>query len=147
MMRRGRKVMMPPPPERSKLMAKVRQRGTAPELTVRGLLDDLGQDYSTNGTALPGSPDVYDARTKRAVFVHGCYWHRHAGCRATTTPTANRSFWLTKFKQNVARDKHSAGLLRRMGYRVMTVWECQLKSPAKRARVKGRLKRFFRGEA
>lgn len=137
-------LVTPPTTERSRLMARVRQRGTAPERAVRALLDKLGHDYSTTGTELPGSPDLYNARTKRAVFVHGCYWHRHPRCRATTTPTKDRGFWLTKFDQNIARDKRKARVLRRLGYHVMTVWECQVKSPAKLARVERRLDRFFR---
>lgn len=137
----------PPTPERSKLMARVRQRGTAPELAVRALLDKLGHDYRTTGTKLPGSPDLYDPRAKRAVFVHGCYWHRHPGCRASTTPTKDRDFWVTKFDQNVARDRRKARLLRKLGYRVMTVWECEVKSPAKLARLERRLDRFFGDDA
>jgi DNA mismatch endonuclease, patch repair protein len=136
-------MVTPPTAERSKLMARVRQRGTAPELAVRSILDRQGHDYETNGSELPGSPDLYDRYTKRALFVHGCYWHRHRGCRATTTPTSNRDFWVQKFEQNVARDRRKVRTLRRMGYRVLTVWECQLKSPKKLARLERRLDAFF----
>jgi DNA mismatch endonuclease, patch repair protein len=130
-------------PERAWLMSRVRQRGTGPELAVRAILRRLGHRFRTNAKGLPGSPDIYSASRKRAVFVHGCFWHRHPRCRATTTPTRNREFWLAKFLANVARDNRNARGLRRLGYRVMTVWECQLKSPAKLARLKRRLGRFF----
>ena len=139
----SKKLVTPPTAQRSKLMARVRQRGTAPELAVRLILDRLGHDYATNGRELPGSPDLYDSHTKRALFVHGCYWHRHRGCRATTTPASNRDFWVQKFEQNVARDRRKVRTLRRMGYRVLTVWECQLKSPEKLARLERRLDAFF----
>ena len=130
-------------PERALLMSKVRQRGTGPELAARAILRDLGHRFRTNGKGLPGSPDIYNISRRRALFVHGCFWHRHPGCRAATTPTRNRGFWTAKFLANVARDDHNARRLRRLGYRVMTVWECQLKSPAKLARLKRRLDRFF----
>jgi len=130
-------------PERALLMSKVRQRGTGPELAVRAILRDLGHQFRANGKGLPGSPDIYSASGKRAVFVHGCFWHRHCGCRAATTPTGNRRFWLAKFLANVARDGRNVRRLRRLGYGVMTVWECQLKSPAKLARLRRRLDRFF----
>jgi DNA mismatch endonuclease (patch repair protein) len=130
-------------PERALLMSRVRQRGTAPELAVRAILRNLGHRFRTNGEGLPGSPDIYSASGKRALFVHGCFWHRHPGCRATTTPARNRRFWLTKFLANVTRDNRNVRRLRRMGYRVMMVWECQLKSPPKLTRLKRRLDRFF----
>jgi DNA mismatch endonuclease (patch repair protein) len=126
-------------------MSRVRQQGTEPELAVRALLRELGHAFRTNGKGLPGSPDMYSVGGKRAVFVHGCFWHRHPGCRAATTPTQNRSFWLAKFRANVARDERNARRLRRLGYGVMTAWECQVKSPMKLARLKKRLDRFFGG--
>jgi len=130
-------------PERSRLMSRVRQRGTRPELAVRAILHRQGRRFSTNGTGLPGSPDIYSTETKRALFIHGCFWHRHPRCRAATTPTRNRAFWVAKFVVNVARDKRNVRQLRRLGYRVMTVWECQVKSPAKLARLERRLDQFF----
>lgn len=129
--------------DRSELMGRVRQRGTAPEQVVRRLLRDLGYGFRTNGRALPGSPDIYDSRRRRALFIHGCFWHRHARCRACTTPTRNQSFWVEKFLANIARDQRNARALRRLGYRVMTVWECQVKSTEKLTRLERRLDRFF----
>jgi DNA mismatch endonuclease (patch repair protein) len=131
--------------ERSLLMASVRQKGSAPELAVRAILRREGHTFKTNGKGLPGSPDIYAPWAKLAVFIHGCFWHRHRGCRACTTPKDHRDFWLEKFRQNVARDKRKVRQLRRLGYRVLTVWECQVKSLSKLARLKRRLDRFFGG--
>jgi DNA mismatch endonuclease (patch repair protein) len=124
-------------------MARVRQKGTKPEIGVREILSRLGVEYSTNATDLPGSPDVVDRRGKRAVYVHGCFWHRHGGCVASTTPARNASFWNEKFQQNVQRDARKKRELRRLGFTIMTVWECQLKQEEKLARLKKRLRKFF----
>jgi DNA mismatch endonuclease (patch repair protein) len=131
-------------PERSALLGRVRQKGTAPEAVVQGMLTRLGHAYSTNVRAIPGSPDIVASDHSRAVFVHGCYWHRHLGCRASSTPKKNAEFWLEKFTTTVRRDRRNAGKLRKLGYRVMTVWECQTKSEKMRARLERRLDRFFR---
>jgi DNA mismatch endonuclease (patch repair protein) len=108
------------------------------------MLTRLGHAYSTNVRGIPGSPDIVSADHTRAVFVHGCYWHRHPGCRASTTPTHNAEFWQEKFVANVRRDRRKVRALRKLGYRVMTVWECQTKSETKRVLLERRLDRFFR---
>lgn len=106
-------------------MGRVRQRDTAPELAVRRVLYALGMRYTTRNRDLPGSPDLANRSRRWAIFVHGCYWHRHEGCARATTPRNNRSFWIAKFARNVERDKRAAGALRSMGYEVLTVWECE----------------------
>jgi DNA mismatch endonuclease (patch repair protein) len=126
-------------------MARVRQKGTAPELIVREILKRQGHEFSINGKALPGSPDVFDPARKLALFVHGCFWHRHARCRACTMPKSNAGYWQEKFEQNLMRDRRKSRQLRYLGYRVITVWECQAGSPAKGARLARRLDRFFGG--
>ena len=112
-------------------MALVRQRGTAPELVVRGLLTALGHRFRLRNRDLPGSPDIANRRQRWAVFVHGCFWHRH-GCKATTTPLNNRAFWEAKFERNKARDERTQAELEALGYTVLVVWECETKarSPA-----------------
>jgi DNA mismatch endonuclease, patch repair protein len=130
-------------PARSALMARVRQKGTSAELAVRQIVGRLGYRFSTNASGLPGTPDIVNQRRRLVVFVHGCFWHRHMGCRASTTPKRNTSFWNEKFAQNVARDRKNARQLRRLGYTVLTVWECQIMSPSKLARLELRLRRFF----
>ncbi|HMD97132.1 MAG TPA: DNA mismatch endonuclease Vsr [Terriglobia bacterium] len=130
-------------PERSELMAGIRQRGSAPELVVRSILRRQKHGFKVNAKGLPGSPDIYNPLTKRAVFVHGCFWHRHPGCLACTIPKAHRDFWLEKFRQNVDRDKRKVRQLRRLGYHVLTVWECQVKSLSKLVKLERRLDHFF----
>lgn len=132
-------------PERSALLGRVRQKGTAPEVIVQEMLTRLGHAYSTNVRGIPGSPDVVAMDQSRAVFVHGCYWHRHPGCPASSTPKSNAEFWKEKFEANIRRDQRKVRELRKLGYRVMTVWGCQTKSADKRVRLERRLDRFFQG--
>lgn len=133
-------------PERSALFSRVRQKGTAPETVVQQMLTRLGYAYLTNVPDVPGSPDIVSVDRSRAVFVHGCFWHRHPACQASSTPTQNADFWNAKFASNVRRDRRKERELRKLGYRVMTVWECETKSEDKRTRLEGRLVRFFRAE-
>lgn len=107
-------------------MGRVRQRGSAAELAVAALLRRLGAAYRKNVRRLPGSPDFANRKRRWAVFVNGCFWHRHTGCARATTPKANREFWLEKFAANRARDARAVRQLRRMGFRVLIVWECQV---------------------
>lgn len=109
-------------------MANIRQQGTGPELAVRALARELGLHYRVKNRDLPGSPDLANRKRRWAIFVHGCYWHRHRGCPRTTTPTRNRAFWEAKFEANVLRDRRAVVALRRMGYRVVIVWECETRS-------------------
>jgi DNA mismatch endonuclease, patch repair protein len=123
----------PPPLDaaRSTLMRAVRQSGTAPELAVRAACQHLGIRVRLNVRGLPGSPDLANKSRKFAIFVHGCFWHRHTGCYKTTTPSHNRSFWLTKFRANMRRDRQRIAALRSMGFRVIVVWECQTRDELK----------------
>jgi len=107
-------------------MARVRQKATRPELVVRQALRALGQRYRLANRDLEGSPDLANRRGRWAIFVHGCFWHRH-GCKATTTPTRNRAFWEAKFTRNLARDQRTTAALEARGYRVIVIWECQTK--------------------
>lgn len=111
--------------ERSALMSRVRQKGTSPELRIASLLRELGVGYRKNVRSLPGSPDFANRKRRWAIFVNGCYWHHHTNCRKATVPKANRDFWVTKFAQNRQRDAHAIRQLRRTGYRVVVIWECQ----------------------
>lgn len=107
-------------------MSRVRQRGTKPELAVRAVARSVGLYYRTRNGDLTGSPDLANRRRKWAIFVNGCFWHRHDGCSKATTPKANRDFWLAKFARNVQRDRNARLELRRRGYRVLVIWECQV---------------------
>lgn len=111
--------------ETSARMARIRQKGTKIEAAVASALRDLGLHYRKNVRKLPGSPDFANRSKRWAVFVHGCFWHHHTGCYKATIPKSNRRFWLQKFRDNKRRDARSARLLRREGYRVLVIWECQ----------------------
>lgn len=117
--------------ERSALMARIRGKDTKAEIFVRSLLHRMGFRFRLHRRDLPGSPDIVLPRHGIVVFVHGCFWHRHAGCEHATTPKSNSEFWLQKFAKNVERDKRNRRDLRRLGWKVVVVWECELKKPAK----------------
>ncbi len=113
--------------ERSQLMAKIRGKNTGPELAVRSLLHRAGYRFRIHVRDLPGTPDIVLPRYRAVVFVHGCFWHRHRGCKTAATPKSHRKFWAEKFARNVANDQKHRRRLRNLGWRVITVWECQLK--------------------
>ena len=112
-------------------MSRIRGRDTKPELVVRSLLHRMGYRFRLCRRDLPGSPDIVLTRHSTVVFVHGCFWHRHKGCKGATTPKSNVDFWQDKFAANVERDKRNRRDLRRLGWKVVVVWECELKKLAK----------------
>ncbi|MCE1237801.1 MAG: very short patch repair endonuclease [Hyphomicrobiales bacterium] len=116
---------LPQSPERSRLLGRVRQTRTAPEEAVAKALRALGLAYRRNVRSLPGSPDFANATRRFAIFVNGCFWHAHTGCRRATTPKNNRAFWVAKFAANRARDAAAIRALRARGFRVMVIWECE----------------------
>lgn len=130
-------------PERSRLMSRVRQKGTPGETIVSHELWHLGGRFRRNVSALPGSPDVANKSRRLAIFVHGCFWHQHAQCGRGTIPKRNRGYWKEKLIENVRRDRRKVAALRQRGFRVMTVWECELK---RREALRRRLRRFWFGE-
>lgn len=111
---------------RSALMGRIRQRETAPELAIAKQLRALGLAYRKNVRDLPGSPDFANKRKRWALFVHGCFWHRHTGCRLATAPKNNRAFWAEKFTRNRSRDASAVRELRRRGFKVAIVWGCEV---------------------
>lgn len=113
------------PEERSRRMSLVRCKDTGPELVVRRLVHGLGYRYRLHGKGLPGHPDLVFARRRAVIFVHGCFWHRHAGCRLARLPKSRQEFWLPKLEANSARDAHSTAALEGLGWRVLVVWECE----------------------
>jgi len=117
------------PKSRSEIMRSVGRSATGAELRVRELLDAAGVRYETNVENLPGSPDVVLPDRKLCLFVHGCFWHRHPGCKKTTTPKTNREFWTKKFEANVRRDRRIAEELRALGWEVVVIWECETEDP------------------
>lgn len=124
-------------PSRSELMRRVRQRGTKAENEVSGILRELGFGYRRNVRTLPGSPDFANKSERWAIFVNGCFWHRHRNCHRATLPQRNRGFWISKFDANCARDRAKSRALRRLGFRVVVVWECELE---RKSQLRGRLR-------
>lgn len=113
---------------RSRMMAGIRGKDTRPELTLRRSLHALGFRYRLHTKGVRGKPDLILPKYKTAVFVHGCFWHRHRGCRYATTPSTRPEFWISKFEANVARDEAVRLTLLDTGWRVATVWECALRT-------------------
>jgi DNA mismatch endonuclease (patch repair protein) len=113
------------PLSRSEIMKRVPRANTGPELTVRKILHSLGARYRLHVRTLPGSPDIVLPGRFLCIFVHGCFWHRHPGCRLTTTPATNITFWQDKFFRNIARDARVNDELQHLGWRVETIWECE----------------------
>lgn len=106
-------------------MRSVRQKKTKPEMVVRRALHGLGYRFRTNMRGLPGSPDLAFTARRKAIFVHGCFWHRHSGCRLASIPKTRVEFWEEKFARNVERDVRKAAELVADDWEVLTVWECQ----------------------
>ena len=122
---------------RSRMMARIRSKDTKPEMTVRRYLHGQGFRYRLHVRDLPGSPDLVLPKYRVAILVHGCFWHRHAGCRFATTPASNVERWNVKFRANMDRDARKLESLEKAGWHVIVVWECELRrDPA------GRLQRL-----
>lgn len=119
--------IVPTSAQRSRMMAGIRGKNTWPERNLRSLLFARGLRFRIHVRKLPGCPDLVFPRFKAVVFAHGCFWHRHHGCRYATTPRTNMEFWQSKFRDNIDRDKRHCDALLALGWRVATVWECALK--------------------
>lgn len=115
---------------RSWNMSRIRGRDTGPELRLRSLLHRAGFRFRLHPRNLPGRPDIVLPKHRTAIFVHGCFWHRHPGCRNATTPSTRPEFWKEKFESNVSRDARNRAELEAAGWSVLTVWECELKADA-----------------
>ena len=131
------------PAERSEIMSRVRSRDTRPELLVRKLLFGMGYRFRLHDKTLPGSPDIVFTARRKIIFVHGCFWHRHTNCPLARMPKSRKAFWTTKLEGNRLRDGRVKAALRRAGWSVATVWECQL---ANIGRLESRLRRFMESE-
>lgn len=120
------------PERRSWNMGQIRGADTQPERQLRSLLHKAGLRFRLHDKKLPGRPDMVLARFKAAVFVHGCFWHRHGNCKNSTMPSTRREFWAEKFDGNVRRDARNRAELEKMGWAVHIVWECDLKRDPER---------------
>ncbi|MEW6332082.1 MAG: DNA mismatch endonuclease Vsr [Pseudomonadota bacterium] len=117
--------------KRSEVMSRIKGRDTQPERAVRSMLHRMGYRFRLHKTDLPGKPDIVLTRYGTVIFVHGCFWHRHKGCRFAYVPKSRQKFWQTKFESNVKRDRKVRGRLRKLGWHVIVVWECALRSPSR----------------
>lgn len=126
--------------QRSRNMSQIRSRDTAPEKLVRSILHKAGFRFSLHRKELPGKPDIVLRKHSVVIFVHGCFWHRHSGCKRCTTPKTNAEYWLPKLQRNADRDKEQIADLKKLGWRVRVVWECELKNQLK---LKKKLEKYL----
>jgi DNA mismatch endonuclease (patch repair protein) len=129
------------PERRSWNMSRIKGRDTGPEKCVRSLLHGLGLRFTLRNSSLPGKPDIVLPRWRTVIFVHGCFWHRHANCSNNVTPKTRPEFWEQKLSGNVVRDARNIVALRQLGWRVRVIWECEVTDKAK---LRHSLQRFFR---
>jgi len=129
------------PEKRSWNMSRIRNKNTRPERVVRSILHRLGLRFRLHSRKLVGHPDIVLPKHKIAVFVHGCFWHRHGNCQLAYTPKSRVAFWEDKFRDNVSRDKRQQHLLRKTGWKPIVVWECEVADPE---HLRRRLARRFR---
>jgi DNA mismatch endonuclease (patch repair protein) len=119
------------PQRRSWNMSRIKSSDTGPEKRVRSLLHRMGFRFSLRRRGLPGRPDIVLPKWRTAVFVHGCFWHQHTGCDNAVMPKTRPEFWSSKLNGNVSRDEIAVRALRQLGWRVLTVWECELEGAKK----------------
>ena len=134
------------PAKRSAVMARIRGRDTRPELALRSMLHRLGFRFTVRGPknrSLPGKPDLVLPKHRTVVFVHGCFWHGHENCPAFRLPQTRHDWWKAKIEGNRARDLINEQKLRKLGWNVVTIWECALKTSDARAWLACRIPRFL----
>ena len=115
------------PEQRRRNMAAVKGKNTKPEILVRKALHAMGYRFRLHVKDLPGKPDIVLPKYKTVIFVNGCFWHRHEGCKYASTPTTNVDFWEAKFKENTTRDSQKTALLESAGWKVVVLWTCEIK--------------------
>jgi DNA mismatch endonuclease, patch repair protein len=127
---------------RSFNMSRIRSKDTKPEMIVRQFLFRKGFRYRLHDKNLPGSPDIVMKRLKTVIFIHGCFWHAHEGCRYAVTPKSNQAYWLPKIKKNKEKDDIAFQQLEKMSWKVIVIWECTLKT-AERSRTLEKLSEYL----
>ena len=130
------------PTERSENMRRIRAVDTKPEMAVRRLVHGMGFKYRLHVSGLPGKPDLVFPRLSKIIEVRGCFWHQHPWCIDAHIPQTRREYWEPKLNRNIERDRLNLRQLRKLGYRVLIVWECEVKKPG---RLASKLKRFLAG--
>ena len=121
---------------RSEIMSRVRNKDTRPELYVRRLIHNAGFRYRLHVSKLPGRPDLVFPGRKKVIFVHGCFWHSHDGCQNARVPKSRADFWMSKLESNKERDERNMRVLMDEGWKVLVIWECELRDPALLDRIK-----------
>lgn len=132
------------PAERSERMSRIRSKDTKPELLLRKALHARGFRFRLDDKKLPGKPDIVLRRYHTVIFVHGCFWHRHDGCKVATTPKSNVVFWKAKFAQNITRDLRVTAEAEALGWTVMVVWECEADTIRKATQAAAAIDRILR---
>ena len=127
--------------KRSQVMSRILSKNTLPEQRVRKMLYSMGYRYRLNVKGLPGKPDIVMRKYNTIIFVHGCFWHLHSGCRDGTIPKTRTEYWRDKLLRNKARDKRNIQLLRQQGWKVLRLWECEIKR--KPEEVISKLRKFL----
>lgn len=134
------------PERRSQIMSCIRSKDTRPEMLVRRMVHGMGYRYRLHDRKLPGCPDMVFATRRAVIFIHGCYWHQHPGCKRARVPKSRIDYWGPKLERNRSRDLERLTALRRLGWRVLVIWECQTsgaKTSTWERRLRGRLVRFL----
>ena len=127
--------------KRSENMSRIKNKNTTPEIIVRKILHSMGYRYRLHTASVYGKPDIVIKTKRKAVFVHGCFWHRHSNCNLATTPKTNTSYWEKKFQTNIARDKIVQEHLSKENWTFLIIWECEIKD---KAELKKKLSKFMK---
>mgnify|MGYP003340662026 FL=1 len=114
--------------QRSRNMSAIKSKNTKPEIKVRKVLHSMGYRFRLHSKNLPGSPDIVLPKYKTVIFVHGCFWHRHQNCKYASTPKTRQEFWNKKFNENINRDKINQENLSSKGWKIIIIWECEIKN-------------------
>lgn len=117
--------------KRSWMMSRIRGRNTKPEMIVRSLAHQMGFRFRLHQKDLPGKPDLVFKQLNKIIFVHGCFWHHHGRCKIAHIPSTNKKFWREKFEKNKLRDKKNKKSLKKLGWEILTIWECETYKPEK----------------
>jgi DNA mismatch endonuclease (patch repair protein) len=129
-----------PTKKRSQIMSRIRGYDTKPELTVRSIVHRMGFRFRSHGEDLPGNPDIVLPKHKKVIFIHGCFWHGHKGCKRSKRPSTNVSFWQDKLDKNIERDKRQQRELRKLGWKYLIIWQCEINRPNL---LRNNIKRFL----
>ena len=126
--------------KRSSIMSRVKSKDTKPEILVRSVIHRMGFRFRKNRVDLPGKPDIVLSKARKIIFVNGCFWHGHKNCKRASRPSSNKSIWSTKLDMNIQRDKKNIVLLKKQGWHILIIWQCQIRDEI---RLMYRIKRFL----